>query len=354
MPRSIRIGRLLGVASLIVASSSCRGSSSQEQVGNHEAASVASFYDAFELRDSILLEQPDTALIVRLSGIDRNDEGRIIIGDVSEGNVKLFGADGRLIRTIGRKGKGPGEFSAPRYPRFGPQGHIYVADAQDPRIQVFDSTGTLLRATRISDAGVILGFEPLGADRYLLAVERGRDDHVLLEVDTAGNVQRQYLAIADVLPTGEKEFSLWRNIRAFSLAVSGDTAYVSTTLSDSLWTVHLPSGTESRARLSFVGYEPPTRPDRMPDGIPGLLEWNHSFHTSSTLSADGGRLYLPFVRGVLNYGDPMLLLTRGPDGWLVSSDAPPLIGAGGGAAIGLLSPGQEEVALGLFVPRDER
>jgi hypothetical protein len=311
----------------------------------------ASFAESFELQNSILLEQPDSAPIVRLSGIDRNPAGQIVIGDVSEGNVKLFAPDGSLIRVIGRKGRGPGEFTAPRYPRFGPGGRIYVADAQDPRIQVFDSVGDFLGGTRIQEVGVILGFFPLESGNYLVTVERERDPRVLVEVDSAGRTQREFLSIAGVNPTGQKDFELWRNVRSFSLAVSGDTAYVSSTLSDTVWSVHLPSGAETRTRLVFPGYAPPTPAARMPEGIPGLMAWSRSFHTSSTLSADARNLFLPFVQGVLNYGDPMLLLMRSAGGWRVISDAPPVIGAGGGAAIGLLGPGEEEVRLGFFVPR---
>lgn len=351
-PTRSRHGGMVGLASLLLVANSCTDPSSAAP-DTREAATTAPFRSAYVLRDSVVLEQSDTALIVRLSGIDRNDAGEILIGDVSEGDVKLFAPDGRLIRVIGRKGKGPGEFSAPRFPRFGPDGRIYVADAQDPRIQVFDASGTLVSATRIAEGGTIMGFEPLRGERYLLAVERGPDDHVLLEVDTSGMVRRQFLAIAGVRPTGQGDFPLWRNIRAFSLAVSGDTAFVSSTLSDSLWRVHLPSGTESRTQLSFPGYIPPAPPAQMPEGIPGLVEWNKSFHASSTLSASDAQLYLPYVQGVLNYGDPMLLLGRNQRGWSVFSDAPPLIGTGGGMAIGLLTPNQEEIALGLFAPRSE-
>lgn len=313
-------------------------------------AVASSFGETLQLRDTVVLEQPDSAPIVRISGVHRDPAGRVLLGDASEGNVKLFAPDGRLLRVIGRKGQGPGEFTAPRYPRFGPNGQIYVADAQEPRVQVFDSTGTLLRATRISGGGLIQGFHPVSADRYLLVVNRSSDERVLLEVDAAGKELRRFLRIGQVRPAGQRDSPMWPSVRSFFLSVAGDTAYVSSTLSDSVWSVHLPSGTEARTRLAFAGYKAPAVPDRPPPGVEGLMAWTKTFHTGSTLSTDGANLYLPYVQGVLNNGDPMLLLVRVGGSWRVMSDAPPIIGAGGGAVIGLLTPGQEQARLGLYAP----
>lgn len=328
----------------------CGTDAPAEEIPSEVRAQSTAFNSIFRLERRLTLEQPDSAPIVRISGIDRDVDGRFVVGDVSEGNVKLFAADGRLLRVIGRKGRGPGEFSAPRYPRFGPNGRIYVADAQDPRVQVFESDGTLVSATRIAEAGVVMGFEPVTPDRYLLLVQRGTNDHVLIEVDRAGRELRTFLDIGKVRPAGERDYHLWRNVRSFFLAVSGDTAWVSSTISDSLWAVHLPTGSESRSRLVFEGYEPPSLPQTDPSGIEALMRWNRSFHAGSTLSSHGGTLYLPYVQGVLNEGDPMLLVARTDGRWQVMEEAPPIIGAGGGSAIGLLSPGEEQVELGLYTP----
>ncbi|HEX6908742.1 MAG TPA: 6-bladed beta-propeller, partial [Longimicrobium sp.] len=149
---------------------------------------TAKFADAFELVRSVTLEQPDSALVVRVSGIDVDARGRILIGDVSEGNVKLFSPEGRLLRVIGRKGIGPGEFEQPRYPRFGPDGLIYVADAQNPRIQVFDTAGRVTASTPVLTVGLIQGFRPLDGRRLLVAAENSESREVLLELDMEGRV----------------------------------------------------------------------------------------------------------------------------------------------------------------------
>jgi hypothetical protein len=322
------------------------------------AASVAlekgTFADLFSLTRTIELEQPDTAPIVRLSGIDRAEDGRLLVGDVSEGNVKLFAPDGRLLTIIGRKGEGPGEFTAPRYPRFGPDGLIYVADAQNPRIQVFDAAGTLLRGTRLDGFSGLTGFEPLPNGNFLLAMFRESDPRVLAEVRPDGSVLRELLPIGAVRPTGQPEHALWRNVRSVFLAVAGDTAYLTNTLSDTVWTVHLPSGGVERTHLSLPAeYVRPVPPRQPPEGIARLMEWTRSFHTASVVTAPGGgSLVVPYVKGVLNNGDPLLLATRDGSGrWRVAHDAPPVIGGGEDAVIAILTPGEERVRLGIFTRR---
>ncbi|HEY0037993.1 MAG TPA: 6-bladed beta-propeller, partial [Longimicrobium sp.] len=111
---------------LLFSCAACADTPKEKKVAVDASAKTATFSELFATVDSVLLEQPDSAPIVRISGIDVDDRGRILIGDVSEGDVKLFAPTGELIRIIGRKGAGPGEFSAPRYPRFGPGGMIYV------------------------------------------------------------------------------------------------------------------------------------------------------------------------------------------------------------------------------------
>lgn len=313
---------------------------------------AAKFVDAFELGRSVTLEQPDSALIVRVSGIDVDARGRILIGDVSEGNVKLFLPDGRLSRVIGRKGSGPGEFEQPRYPRFGPDGLIYVADAQNPRIQVFDTTGRLTTSTPVLTVGLIQGFRPLAGARLLIVAENSESREVLLELDMAGRVQRKLLTVGEVRPTGQADDPAWRNLRAFSLAVSGDTALVSNTVSDTLWMVAISTGEARRVHLPFPGYVRPAPPRERPASIQELIRWSHGFHLSSTLSASAGAVYLPFVQGVLNNGDPAILVARSATGrWLALTDAPPVIGDHDAGLVGLLTPQQEEVRLGLFRPR---
>jgi DNA-binding beta-propeller fold protein YncE len=62
------------------------------------------------------------------------------------GNARVhqFAADGRLVRSWGRPGGGPGEFRIPHGIAVLPDGRILVADRENDRIQVFDPDGRYL------------------------------------------------------------------------------------------------------------------------------------------------------------------------------------------------------------------
>jgi len=82
--------------------------------------------------------------------IDRQ-RGRIYLSDTShtkstDHNVKEFDLQGRLIKTIGRKGEAPGEFLFPTYLTVDAQGNLYVTDTLNSRVQMFDPDGKYLKS----------------------------------------------------------------------------------------------------------------------------------------------------------------------------------------------------------------
>ena len=85
-------------------------------------------------------------------GVD--DAGNIYILDSGNQRIQVFGPDGRYVRTIGRKGQGPGEFSSPNSIDIDGEGHIYILDNRQKRIQVFTTSGELLKSIRVGDLGI--------------------------------------------------------------------------------------------------------------------------------------------------------------------------------------------------------
>jgi len=65
-----------------------------------------------------------------------------------ESRVLKFDADGNFLKTWGGEGKGPGQFNVPHSIVAGANGHLYIADRSNQRIQVFDGDGTFLRESR--------------------------------------------------------------------------------------------------------------------------------------------------------------------------------------------------------------
>ena len=89
----------------------------------------------------------DDYLFSDISGVDADDEGRIYVLDGSEANVRVFDRNGVFLKTIGRKGQGPGEMERPVYIQVVPGPEIFVVDYAG-RGLFFALDGTFLRQQR--------------------------------------------------------------------------------------------------------------------------------------------------------------------------------------------------------------
>jgi peptidylglycine monooxygenase len=72
-------------------------------------------------------------------------DGDIYVSD-GYGNsvVHRFGPDGRLKRTWGGRGTGPGEFTTPHAVWIDPRNRVLVGDRENNRVQIFDRDGAYL------------------------------------------------------------------------------------------------------------------------------------------------------------------------------------------------------------------
>lgn len=73
-----------------------------------------------------------------------DQEGCIFISDIQDQTIKVFGPNGDFIRTIGRKGEGPGEFAYLGSQTFLPDGRLLAMDSMTMRLNLFDPEGTCL------------------------------------------------------------------------------------------------------------------------------------------------------------------------------------------------------------------
>ena len=94
-------------------------------------------------------------LIWLVRGVARLVDGRVAV--LSEGNRKLllFEPSGRFSKSIGRGGRGPGEFSSPQHLQYLPPDTLVVWDAWYGPVAYFDTAGALLRH-RLLDLGAII------------------------------------------------------------------------------------------------------------------------------------------------------------------------------------------------------
>jgi len=76
--------------------------------------------------------------------VDQNET--IYITDSQDQVIKVFDTNGKCIRTIGRKGEGPGEFRSIGYQIFLPDGRLLVIDFSARRTSIFESSGEFLES----------------------------------------------------------------------------------------------------------------------------------------------------------------------------------------------------------------
>lgn len=88
------------------------------------------------LGDSTVINDPQSLAL--------DGEGRIFVADQNPAVIKVFDRQGRLVRTIGREGGGPGEFRVGFITIHG--ANLVLHDPRQARTSVFDTSGTFIKS----------------------------------------------------------------------------------------------------------------------------------------------------------------------------------------------------------------
>jgi hypothetical protein len=142
-------------------------------------------------------EQPDTgSLFDGTTDVAFAKNGHIFITD-GYGNARVleYSAEGKRLRQWGKAGTGPGEFNLPHALQIAEDGHLYVADRENGRIEVFNQRGRYLseisglgRVYSLKVAGDVLwasiaaADQPVGSPGWLVKLDR-RSGRILGHID---------------------------------------------------------------------------------------------------------------------------------------------------------------------------
>jgi len=139
--------------------------------------------------------------------VDRYGRFWLFEGQAQE--IRLFDADGRFIRTVGRQGEGPGEFNRVIGMAWGPDDNLWIVDPSNNRLSVVDTAGVFV-ASHPTIGGIVVQPWPGGFDDagqfYTYGVDtRVEDDFALVMVRHGLDLQ----PIDSVAPPeypGEREY----------------------------------------------------------------------------------------------------------------------------------------------------
>ena len=96
-------------------------------------------------------------ILQRPTGLARDAEhGLLFVADTMAHDIKVFSDAGQLVRVIGGRGQGDGEFNYPTHLAFA-KGELYVTDTLNSRIQVFSAEGEVLAARKFGERGLVIG-----------------------------------------------------------------------------------------------------------------------------------------------------------------------------------------------------
>jgi len=129
--------------------------------------------DIFHLEEELIFGQGregnEDYTFFSIGDIAVDDEGNIFVADRAAALVRVFDKNGAHIRTIWRKGQGPGEMMMPTFVQITSQGELMVGDAAF-RFVFFSPEGEFLRQKtigrsvlpiKLDSRGNLIGIEPL-------------------------------------------------------------------------------------------------------------------------------------------------------------------------------------------------
>lgn len=140
------------------------------------------------LEEVLSIGNLDDDLLFQWVGVAVDSENCIYVTDAIDYSLKKFDVRGNLLKKAGRKGQGPGEFSAIRYLGISEK-FIYVTDQFKPAIQIFDKELNYRRSLIIPIP--VVDIKILSGDKIAVATISQAEEGKIFIFDSEGRSIRQ-------------------------------------------------------------------------------------------------------------------------------------------------------------------
>jgi len=110
---------------------------------------VSAFDQAFIAGDTLTLKQDTSHMIGTINGISFLRDGSIVAFDNLAHQLLLYDKSGKLRRQIGKKGKGPGEYTSLQDISIDSDNNIFLFDNINRKVTVYSDAGAFLRSCQV-------------------------------------------------------------------------------------------------------------------------------------------------------------------------------------------------------------
>ena len=130
------------------------------------------------------LDGPEEYLFGRIGSLAVDDDRNVYVFDRQAHHVRVFDDAGVYVRTLGRRGEGPGDFGRAEAIAVLPDGRLLVRDPGNMRVQVFDPASGETDEWAYNSGNTYRSGAPLHTDvrgrTFLLTSDQSGDDIVII------------------------------------------------------------------------------------------------------------------------------------------------------------------------------
>jgi DNA-binding beta-propeller fold protein YncE len=193
----------------------------EQGLWDHDATKKLTIEKIFSIGS---LNANDDYLFSWVKDITTDSAGNIYACDSKEHRIQVYDKTGKYIRTVGRKGQGPGDLMRPKAVRINKDGRIFIQDALNHRISIFKSNGKFYDSFRYK--GVTGEYLEINSQGHVIIYpfptsEKYQDSLPIITVyDLKGNIVNKFgerLMLLEHGPFGKP----WYSFNSFTKSTDG-------------------------------------------------------------------------------------------------------------------------------------